>query len=114
MKWYVFILFLLVGFVWSVSAQQMDPKLVGTWVSYDAGCNPCTLTIQPNGRLTFDQAGSEIQIVFSHYTSAPGLDLVFQRGGKANLKLSKSNVLMGFYTPPTRVDTFDLVVFNRM
>ena len=115
MKWYVFILFLLVGFVWSVSAQQMDPKLVGTWVSYDAGCNPCTLTIEPNGQLTFDQAGSEIQIVFSHYTPVPGVDLVFHRGGKANLKLSKNeNTLMGFYTPPTRVDTFDLVVFDRM
>ena len=31
MKWYAVMLFLLVGFVWSVSAQQMDPKLVGTW-----------------------------------------------------------------------------------
>ena len=84
------------------------------WVSYDAGCNPCTLTIEPNGQLTFDQAGSEIQIVFSHYTSAPGVDLVFHRGGKANLKLSKNeNTLMGFYTPPTRIDSYDLVVFDR-
>jgi len=115
MKWYVFMLFLLVGFVWSVSAQQeqMDPKLAGTWVSYDGPCSPCTLTIQANGQFTFDQAGAEIQIVFSHYTPAPGIDLVFQRGGKANLKLSKSNVLMGFYTSPTRIDNYDLVVFNR-
>jgi hypothetical protein len=117
MKWYVFMLFLLVGFVWSVSAQQaqqMDPKLAGTWESHDAGCNPCTLTIQPNGQFTFAQAGSDIQIVFSHYTPAPGIDLVFQRGGKANLKLSKNDkTLMGFYTPPTRAESYDLVVFDR-
>src|SRR5262245_37107382 len=109
MKWYVFMLFLLVGFVCSVSAQeaeQMDPQLAGTWRSFDGPCSPCTLTIQANGQLTVDQAGSQVQIVFSSFTSAPGLHLVFQRGGKANLRLSKSNVLMGFYTPPTRIDTF--------
>jgi hypothetical protein len=29
MKWYVLTLLLLVGFVWSASAQQVDPRLVG-------------------------------------------------------------------------------------
>ena len=114
MKWYVLTLFLVVGFVGSASAQQMDPKLAGTWESYDGPCSPCTLTIQPNGQFTFAQAGAEIQIVFSQYTPAPGIDLVFQRGGKANLKLSKNDkTLMGFYTSPIRIDSYDLVVFDR-
>src|SRR5262245_60098205 len=74
MKWYVLTLLLVVGLVLSASAQQaqeMDPKLAGTWESYDGPCSPCTLTIQPNGQFTFAQAGSEIQIVFSNYTPAP-------------------------------------------
>jgi hypothetical protein len=62
MKWYVFMLFLLVGFVWSVSAQQMDPDLVGTWETHDGPCSPCILTIQANGSMSFTQAGSDIQI----------------------------------------------------
>ena len=117
MKWYVLTLFLVVGLVLSASAQQaqqMDPKLAGTWVSYDGPCSPCTLTIQPNGQFTFAQAGFDIQVVFSNYTPAPGMDLVFQRGGKANLKLSKNDkTLMGFYTSPTRIESYDLVVFDR-
>jgi len=113
MKWYVLTLFLVVGFVGSASAQQMDPKLAGTWESYDGPCTPCTLTIQANGQLTFALAGSQIQIVFSHYTPAPGLDLVFQQGGKANLKLSKDTVLVGFYTKPTRPNSYEIVAFHR-
>jgi hypothetical protein len=113
MKGYVLTLFLLVGFVWSVSAQQMDPKLAGTWESTDGPCTPCTLTIQTNGQLTFDEAGSQIQIVFSNYTSAPGVDLVFQQGGKVNLKLSKDTVLVGFYTKPTRPNSYEIVAFHR-
>jgi hypothetical protein len=113
MKWYAVMLFLLVGFVWSVSAQQMDPKLAGTWESTDGPCTPCTLTIQANGQLTFALAGSAIEVVFSHYTPAPGLDLVFQRGGKASLKLSRDTTLVGFYTPPTRIDTYEIVAFHR-
>ena len=113
MKGYVLTLFLLVGFVGSVSAQQMDPKLAGTWETTDGPCTPCTLTIQANGQLTFAQAGSQIQVVFSHYTPAPGLDLVFQQGGKANLKLSKDTVLVGFYTSPTRTESYEIVAFHR-
>ena len=113
MKGYVLTLFLLVGFVGSVSAQQMDPKLAGTWETTDGPCTPCTLTIQANGQLTFDEAGSQIQIVFSQYTSAPGVDLVFQQGGKVNLKLSKDTVLVGFYTKPTRPNSYEIVAFHR-
>ena len=113
MKWYVFMLFLLVGLVWNVSAQQVDPKLVGTWESNDLSCNPCTLTIQQNGQVSFTQAGDAVQIVFSQITDAPGIDLTFQRGGKANPTLSKSDVLAGFYSPPVRAQTWDIVAFRR-
>jgi hypothetical protein len=91
----------------------MDPKLAGTWETTDGPCTPCTLTIQTNGQLTFDEAGSQIQIVFSNYTSAPGVDLVFQQGGKVNLKLSKDTVLVGFYTKPTRPNSYEIVAFHR-
>ena len=63
MRWYMCALFLLVGLVGYVSAQQMDPKLAGTWESTDGPCTPCTLTMQANGQLTFDEAGSQLQIV---------------------------------------------------
>ena len=116
MKWYVLTLFLVVGLVLSASAQQaqqMDPKLVGTWESNDLSCNPCTLTIQENGQVSFTLAGSSVQIVFSQGTPAPGIDLTFQRGGRATLTLSRDNVLAGFYSPPNRAQTFDIVVFHR-
>ena len=113
MKWYVFLLFLLVGLVWNVSAQQIDPKLVGTWESNDLSCSPCILTIQQNGQVSLSQAGDAVQIVFSQATDAPGIDLTLQRGGRANLTLKSSNVLAGFYSPPNRAQTFDIVVFNR-
>src|SRR5215468_5174887 len=101
MKGYVFLLVLLVGLVWSVSAEQMDPKLAGTWETTDRHCPPCTLTIQANGQLTFDEAGSQIQIAFSSYTHATGVDLVFQQGCMMKLKLSHDTVLVVFYTKPT-------------
>ena len=113
MKWYVLVLFLLVGFVCSVSAQQADPKLVGTWESTDGPCTPCALTIQANGQMSFTQAGSEIQLVFSQLTPTPGVDLVFQRGGKASLKLSKGTALVGFYTNPTRIESYEIVAFHK-
>jgi hypothetical protein len=113
MKWYAVMLFLLVGFVWSVSAQEMDPKLVGTWETHDGPCPPCTLTIQANGQVSFMQAGSEIQIVFSQGTPKPGIDLVFPLGGKASLDLKKGNTLAGFYTGPNQPNSFDIVVFHR-
>ena len=90
MKWYVLALCLLVGFVWSANAQQVDPKLVGTWVTDDGPCSPCELTIAPNGSVSFTQAGSAIQIVFSQITPGPGIDLVFPLGGKAELTLSNT------------------------
>jgi hypothetical protein len=43
-------LFLVVGFMWSASAQQqVDPKLVGNWQTYDGPCRPCVLSIQKSG-----------------------------------------------------------------
>jgi hypothetical protein len=113
MKWYVAMLFLLVGLVWSVSAQQIDPKLVGTWETHDGPCSPCMLTIQPDGKVSFTQAGSDIQVVFSRGTPEPGIDLIFPLGGKADLKLMKSNALVGFYTNPNRPENQVLVAFQR-
>ena len=114
MKWYAVMLFLLVGFVWSVSAQEMDPKLVGSWETHDGPCSPCMLTIPANGQVSFTQAGSDIQIVFSRGTPAPGIDLIFPLGGKASLDLKKGNTLVGFYTGPNRsTNSNEIVVFHR-
>jgi hypothetical protein len=101
MKGYVLTLCLLVGVVWSASAQQgpMDPKLVGIWESYDGPCSPCMLTIKEGGSVSFTQAGSDIQIIFSRGTPDPGIDVMFPQGGKADLVLSKSgHYLVGTYT----------------
>jgi hypothetical protein len=113
MKWYVLTLFLVVGFVWSASAQQPDPKLVGTWETYDGPCSPCMLTIQENGTVSFTQAGSPVQVVFSQITSGPGINLAFPAGGKADLTLSKSNALIGFYTKDTQSERFTPVAFQH-
>jgi hypothetical protein len=49
--------------------------------------------------VTFIQAGSEIQIVFSRGTPDPGIDLMFPLGGKVDLVLSRSgHYLVGNYT----------------
>jgi hypothetical protein len=100
MKWYVLTLFLVVGFVWSVSAQQpVDPKLVGAWQTHDGPCNPCTLTIPESGQASFDQAGSAVQVVFSRGTPDPGIDVILSQGGKLDLVLSRTgNYLVGTYT----------------
>ena len=113
MKWYVLALCLLVGFVWSANAQQVDSKLVGAWVTDDGPCSPCTLTIDANGSVSFTQAGSAIQVVFSQVTSGPGIDLVFPLGGKAELSLSKTNMLIGFYQRPQRTQAYDIVAFRK-
>ena len=113
MKWYVFGLFLLVGFVCSVSAQQVDSRLVGTWESTDDPCSPCTLTIQANGGMSFAQAGASVQLVYAQTTPTPGVDLMFPAGGKAHLKLTKDNSLIGFYTNPKRIESYELVAFHK-
>jgi hypothetical protein len=113
MKWYVLTLCLLVGFVWSASAEQMDPKLVGTWETYDGPCSPCTLTIQGSGQVSLTRAGSPIEVVFSRETPGPGLDILLPRGGKLDLSLSKSNALVGFYTIETHAERYVLVVYHR-
>ena len=113
MKWYVLTLFLLVGFVWSANAQQIDPDLVGIWESHDGPCTPCTLTIEANGAIGFALAGSAVQVVFSQVTPGPGIDLAFPLGGKAELSLSKANVLVGFYTNPQRAIRYVMVAFRR-
>jgi hypothetical protein len=98
---YVLTLCLLVGVVGGASAQRepIDPKLVGTWETHDGPCSPCLLTIQDGGRVSFTQAGSDIQVVFSRGTPEPGIDLIFPLGGKVDLVLSKSgHYLVGTYT----------------
>jgi hypothetical protein len=113
MKRYVLTLFLVVGFVWSANAQQIDPQLVGTWETTDGPCTPCTLTIQANGTRGFTLAGSAVEVVFSRGTPGSGIDLVFPEGGKAELMLSKGNVLMGFYTKASRAERYTPVAFLR-
>jgi hypothetical protein len=113
MKWYVLTLFLVVGFVGSASAQQIDPKLAGTWETYDGPCSPCTLTIGGSGEVSLTQAGSPIQVVFSRGTPGPGLDILLPQGGKVDLSLSKSNALVGFYTKETLAERYVLVAFQR-
>jgi hypothetical protein len=71
------------------------------------------LTIQANGTVGFTQAGSAVQVVFSQGIPGPGIDLIFPLGGKAERTLSKSNVLMGFYTRPQQAERYVLVVFQR-
>ena len=100
-KGYVLMLCLLVGVVWSASAQQepVDAQLVGTWQTNDGPCNPCTLIIPASGQATFTQAGSAVQIVFSRATPDPGIDLIMAQGGKLDLVLSRSgNHLVGSYS----------------
>ena len=113
MKWYVLTLCVLVGFVWSANAQQVDSKLVGTWVTDDGPCSPCTLTIDANGSVGFTQVGDAIQVVFSQITPGPGIDLAFPAGGKAELSLSKSNALIGFYTKDNRTERYVPVLFQH-
>jgi lipid-binding SYLF domain-containing protein len=95
------------------ATQQVDANLVGTWETQDGPCAPCTLTIAPNGTVSFTQAGSAVQVVFAQFTTEPGIDLAFPAGGKAELTLSKSNMLIGFYTKASRSERFTPVAFRR-
>jgi uncharacterized OB-fold protein len=97
----------------AMAASVVDPNLVGTWETHDGPCTPCTLIIDANGTTRFALAGSAVQIVFSQVTPEPGIDLIFPSGGKADLALSKSNVLMGFYTSPRQPDSKRIVAFRR-
>jgi hypothetical protein len=114
MKWYVLTLFLLVGFVWSASAQQVDPKLVGDWQTTDGPCKPCTLSIQENGRVTFDHSGSAIQVVAAQVNADPGVNVMLPQGGRLDLRLTTgSNMLVGFYTNFTQTRMDQAVAFRR-
>jgi hypothetical protein len=97
----------------ATTASVVDPNLVGVWESRDNPCSPCTLTINADATTSFALAGSDVQIVFSQVTPEPGIDLVFPLGGTADLALSKSNVLMGFYTSPRQPDSKRIVAFRR-
>jgi hypothetical protein len=115
MKWYVLTLFLLVGFVWSASAQQTDPSLVGDWETNDGSrCKPCVLRVQQNGTVKFfDTAGTEVEIFAARVTQEPGVDLMLPLGGKLELGLAKnSNMLVGYYTDRYE-SRRDPVVFRR-
>ena len=76
MKWYVLTLFLLVGFVCSVSAQEMDARLVGEWETHDGPCSPCILTIPASGKVTFSQVGDPIEVMYAQATPEPGINVI--------------------------------------
>jgi hypothetical protein len=54
-----------------------------------------------------------VQVVFSQFTPEPGIDHALPAGGKAELTLSKSNMLIGFYTKASRAERFTPVGFRR-
>ena len=72
MKWYVLTLFLVMGLVGSVSAQQIDSKLVGVWETHDGPCSPCVLTIQEGGGLALPRQEMRFKLFFhgEHQTMA--------------------------------------------
>jgi len=114
MKWYVFTLFLLVGFVRGASAQQVDPKLVGDWRTYDGPCRPCVLSIQKNGTVTFNHTGTMLEVVGSQITADLGVNLTLPLGGKLELALTKSSkYLVGYYTDPSQSRSNQPVAFRR-
>lgn len=101
MKWYVLTLFLLVGFVWGASAQQVDSGLVGEWETTDGTrCRPCMLIIPASGPVKFTLAGSLVEVIHAQGTDDPGIRVILQAGGKLDLGLTKSGWLVGYYTDP--------------
>jgi len=116
MKWYVLTFFLLVGFVWNASAQPaqpIDPKLVGEWETTDGPCDPCTLSIQASGKVTYTLANSPIEVLYARGTPDPGIDAMLARWGKLDLSLTKSGFLVGFYTDDMRPIRNHTVLFRR-
>jgi hypothetical protein len=114
MQWYVLALFLLVGFVWSASAQQVDPELVGDWETHDGPCRPCVLSIQGNGAVQFDHSGTALEVVGAQITAEPGVNLTLPLGGKLELALTKSSkYLVGYYTDPNQSRSNQPVAFRR-
>ena len=114
MKWYVLTLFLLMGFVWSASAQQVDPQLVGDWRTYDGPCRPCVLTIQKNGTVKFNHTGTDLEVVGSQITPDPGVKLTLPLGGTLDLALTKSSKnLVGYYNDPNQSRTNQPVAFRQ-
>ena len=114
MKRYVFTLCLLLGFVCSVSAQKVDPNLVGDLETTDGPCAPCTLTIQADGVVKFAQAGGGIEVVAAQITPEPGVHVIFPQGGKVELALTKSSKYpVGFYTDYTQTFKNQPVAFRH-
>src|SRR5215510_7096970 len=106
-------LFLVVGFVWSASAQQVDPKLVGNWRTYDGPCRPCVLSIQKNGTVKFNHTGTELE-VSSQITPDPGIKLTLPLGGTLDLAFTKSSkYLVGYYNDPNQSRPNQPVAFRR-
>jgi hypothetical protein len=114
MKWYVLTLFLLVGFVWGVSAQQVDPGLVGDWETNDGPCSPCILTIQADGTVKFVQSGTPLTLIGYQITPEPGVNVVGPLGGKLDLSLTRaSTMLVGYFTTYTEALRHQPVAFRR-
>jgi hypothetical protein len=113
MKWYVLTLFLLVGFVWSASAQQVDSGLVGDWETTDGPCHPCVLSIQGNGGVKFDLSGTALEVIGAQITADPGVNVTLPLGGKLELALTKSSTyLVGYYTDPNQSRSNQPVAFR--
>ena len=114
MKWYGLMLFLLMGLVCSASAQQVDPKLVGDWRTYDGPCRPCVLTIQKNGTVKFNHSGTMLEVVGSQITADPGVKLTLPLSGTLDLSLTKSSkYLVGYYTDPNQSRSNQPVAFRH-
>ena len=114
MKWHVLTLFLLVGFVWSASAQQVDSRMVGDWSTTDGSrCSPCVISIPASGPVKFTLAGSPVEVLSSQIIDPVNMRVILQAGGRLELGLTPSGSLVGFYTDPNATFRNVPVAFQR-
>jgi sporulation protein YlmC with PRC-barrel domain len=115
MKWYALMLFLLVGFVWSASAQQIDSNLVGEYVTTDnSRCKPCTLSIPASGPVKFTMVASPVEVLHAQLTDPDSIRIILQAGGKLDLGLTVTGSLVGFYTDANMTYRNVPVTFQRI
>ena len=116
MKWYVLTLFLVVGLVGSVSAQQIDSKLV--WLASGRHIrSPAALVyslFKNGGKVGFTQAGSAVEVVFSRGTQTVASTSSFPGwGGGISRSIGRGNGTKGYYTNPCRTTLNQIVSFDR-
>ena len=98
MKYYVLISLLFVGLVVGASADSINEKLMGSWVSEDGPCSPCTLDIKGD-KVSFTMVGDEVDVINAQGTPEPGIHVFLEKGGELDLKIeSKGKRLSGFYS----------------